>query len=188
MIIDHVYWSCCSCCSLIILGLGTHGLTADSTGELISLHVALKNELQRHIDAYKTAVHKLDELVSLHNIIIILICIWYINTIIQFQSNVTLNQDPASSSHQRLLATTRGDIQKRLIDNKTLLTLIDKPALTQLQPLITQLSARVQHDKEVLLQVGQIKRLDPTVENVDERFDFVHFELLSMIVSRRVLY
>lgn len=83
---------------------------------------------------------------------------------------MTLNQDPASSSHQRLLATTRGDIQKRLIDNKTLLTLIDKPALTQLQPLITQLSARVQHDKEVLLQVGQIKRLDPTVENVDERY------------------
>ncbi|XP_077292427.1 uncharacterized protein LOC143915593 [Arctopsyche grandis] len=129
-----------------VQGLGTHGLTADSTGELISLHVALKNELQRHIDAYKTAVHKLDEL-----------------------SNVTLNQDPASSSHQRLLATTRGDIQKRLIDNKTLLTLIDKPALTQLQPLIAQLANRVQHDKEVLLQVGQIKRLDPTVENVDER-------------------
>lgn len=86
-----------------------------------------------------------------------------------FQSNVTLNQDPASSSHQRLLATTRGDIQKRLIDNKTVLTLLDRPVLGALPPLIQQLSSRVQNDKEVLSCVGQIKRLDPTLENVDER-------------------
>lgn len=45
-------------------GLGTHGLTADASGSLISLHVALKNELQRHVDVYKQALHKLEELVS----------------------------------------------------------------------------------------------------------------------------
>lgn len=45
-------------------GLGTHGLTADSAGTLISLHVAMKNELQRHVDVYKQALHKLEELVS----------------------------------------------------------------------------------------------------------------------------
>lgn len=44
-------------------GLGTHGLTADATGSLISLHVAMKNELQRHVDVYKQALHKLEELV-----------------------------------------------------------------------------------------------------------------------------
>lgn len=121
-----------------VQGLGVHGLTADYTGSLISLHIALKNELQQHIDTYKIAIHKLEEL-----------------------SNITLNQDPAQSSHQRLLAITYEDIQQRLIDNKTILTILDKPTLKQLSQLIENLSQRVQNDKEVLLCVGQIKRLDP---------------------------
>lgn len=119
-------------------GLGVHGLTADHTNSLISLHIALKNELQRHIDTYKIAIHKLEEL-----------------------SPITINQDPAQSSHQRLLAISYNDIQQRLIDNKTLLTILDKPALKQLKTLIENLSERVQNDKEVLFCVGQIKRIDP---------------------------
>uniref|UniRef100_A0A182M7M0 Mitochondria-eating protein n=2 Tax=Myzomyia TaxID=59140 RepID=A0A182M7M0_9DIPT len=128
-----------------IQGLGVHGLTADQTGSLISLHVALKNELQRHIDTYKTAIHKLEEL-----------------------SPVTAHQDPAQSSHQRLLAIGYGDIQQRLIDNKTLLTMLDKPALKQLAQLVENLSQRVQNDKEVLFCVGQIRRTDATA-NTEER-------------------
>lgn len=50
---------------MIFSGLGTHGLTADASGSLISLHVALKNELQRHVEVYKQALHKLEELVRL---------------------------------------------------------------------------------------------------------------------------
>lgn len=117
-----------------------HGLTADHTNALTSLHTALKTELQRHIDTYKAAIHKLEEL-----------------------SPITVNLDPAQSSHQRLLAISYNDIQQRLIDNKTMLTMLDKPALKQLQFLIENLSQRVQNDKEVLFCVGQIKRLDQQI-------------------------
>ncbi|XP_034488415.1 uncharacterized protein LOC117792393 [Drosophila innubila] len=120
-----------------VQGLGVHGLTTDVSGQLISLHVALKTELQRHVDTYKMAIHKLEEL-----------------------SMVTVNQDPAHSSHQRLLAINYGDIQQRLIDNKTLLTMLDKPALKQLYTLVENLSTRVENDKDVLSCVGQVKRLD----------------------------
>ncbi|XP_055594654.1 uncharacterized protein LOC129745527 [Uranotaenia lowii] len=128
-----------------IEGLGVHGLTADHSGSLISLHVALKNELQRHIDVYKAAIHKLEEL-----------------------SPVTVNHDPAQSSHQRLLAISHGDIQQRVIDNKTLLTMLDKPTLKQLAQLLDNLTQRVQNDKEVLFCVGQIRRID-TAANTEER-------------------
>lgn len=102
--------------------------------------------MQRHIDTYKIAIHKLDEL-----------------------SPVTVTQDPAQSSHQRLLAISHSDIQQRLIDNKTLLTILDKPVLKQLCQLVDNLSQRVQNDKEVLFCVGQIKRIDSTA-NTDSRF------------------
>lgn len=120
-----------------VQGLGMHGLTADYTNALNSLHVTLKNELQRHIDTYKVAMQKMLEL-----------------------SPITVNQDPAFSSHQRLLAISYNDIQQRLIDNKTLLTILEKPSLKQLSELIENLSKRVQNDKEVLFCVGQIKRID----------------------------
>ncbi|CAG9794926.1 unnamed protein product [Diatraea saccharalis] len=129
-----------------VQGLGTHGLTADASGALISLHVAMKNELQRHVDVYKQALHKLDEL-----------------------SSVTLNQDPASSSHQRLLALSHADVERRLIDNKSLLTIVDKPALRQLPTLVASLAARVESDKAVLACVGQIKRSDPALDLNDTR-------------------
>ncbi|GBP28776.1 hypothetical protein EVAR_19818_1 [Eumeta japonica] len=132
--------------SEICKGLGSHGLTADSSGALISLHVAMKNELQRHVEVYKQALHKLEEL-----------------------SPVTINQDPASSSHQRLLALSHGDVERRLIDNKSLLTIVDKPALRQLQTLVESLAARVDNDKSVLTCVGQIKRSDPTLDLSDTR-------------------
>ncbi|XP_028037033.1 uncharacterized protein LOC114248110 [Bombyx mandarina] len=129
-----------------VQGLGTHGLTADSSGTLISLHVAMKNELQRHVEVYKQALHKLEEL-----------------------SPVTVNQDPASSSHQRLLALSHADVERRLIDNKSLLTIVDKPALRQLPTLVASLAARVESDKAVLACIGQIKRTDPTLDLSDTR-------------------
>lgn len=130
---------------LIHSGLGLHGLTADYTNSLNSLHITLKTELHRHIDTYKTALQKLDEL-----------------------STITVNQDPAFSSHQRLLAIGHSDLQQRLIDNKTLLCVFEKPALKQLQQLVQNLASRVQNDKEVLFSVGQIKRIDPQA-NTEQR-------------------
>ncbi|KAH9644631.1 hypothetical protein HF086_011800 [Spodoptera exigua] len=129
-----------------VQGLGTHGLTADASGSLISLHVALKNELQRHVDVYKQALHKLEEL-----------------------SPVTITQDPAASSHQRLLALSHADVERRLIDNKSLLTIVDKPALRQLPTLVDALASRVESDKAVLACIGQIKRSDPTLDLNDTR-------------------
>lgn len=130
-----------------VQGLGVHGLTADYTNALNSLHITLKSELHRHIDTYKIALHKIDEL-----------------------SAITINQDPAFSSHQRLLAIGYADIQQRLIDNKTLLTVFEKPAMKQLHQLVDDLAARVQNDKEVLYSVGQIKRIDPQA-NTDQRYE-----------------
>ncbi|XP_068625691.1 uncharacterized protein [Battus philenor] len=129
-----------------VQGLGTHGLTADSCGALISLHVAMKNELQRHVEIYKQALHKLEEL-----------------------SPVTVQSAPAASSHQRLLALAPADVERRLIDNKSLLTAVDKPALRQLPALVAALAARVDCDKAVLACLGQLKRGDPTLDLSDTR-------------------
>ncbi|CAH2260021.1 jg27011, partial [Pararge aegeria aegeria] len=85
------------------------------------------------------------------------------------QSSVTVSQDPASSSHQRLLALSHADVERRLIDNKSLLTIVDKPALRQLPTLVASLAARVESDKAVLACVGQIKRSDPTLDLSDTR-------------------
>lgn len=136
-----------------VRGLGLHGLTADSANALNSLHITLKSELHRHIDTYKSALQKIDEL-----------------------SAITVNQDPAFSSHQRLLAIGYDDIQQRLIDNKTLLTVLEKPALKQLHQLVDNLAARVQNDKEVLYAVGQIKRIDQ-LANTEQRYDLSREDL-----------
>lgn len=135
-----------------VQGLGSHGLTATNaatneagSGALNCLHITLKAELHRHIDTYKAALQRIDEL-----------------------SAVTVNPDPARSSHQRLLAIGYADIQQRLIDNKQLLDVLERPALRQLQQLVGELAARVQNDKEVLYAVGQIKRVD-ALANTEQR-------------------
>ncbi|GJQ85485.1 hypothetical protein Trydic_g23075 [Trypoxylus dichotomus] len=124
-----------------VRGLGGHGLTPN-VGGLAHLHAALKTELQRHIDAYKNVLHKLDEM--------------------GLGANDT--KKPVDASHQRLLSLHYSDVQQRLIDNKTLLTLLDKPALKQLNPLIDTLATRVQNDKEALFCVSQLKRIYPAID------------------------
>lgn len=96
---------------------------------------------------------------------------FYLNRSLHFsqQSPVTVNQDPASSSHQRLLAISHSDVERRLIDNKSLLTIVDKPALRQLPTLVASLAARVESDKAVLACVGQVKRSDPALDLNDSR-------------------
>lgn len=115
--------------------MGCHGLTPDATG-LTNLHTALKTELQRHIDAYKSALHRMEEL----------------------GLGATDSKKPVDASHQRLLSLPHTEVQERLIENKTILTLLDKPALKQLQPLVDTLALRVQNDKEALFCVSQLKR------------------------------
>jgi hypothetical protein len=124
-----------------IQGLGCHGLTPEASG-LTHLHVAIKAELHRHIDAYKSALHRLDEL----------------------GLAAASSKKPVDASHQRLLSLHHADVQQRLIDNKTLLTILDKPDLKQLRPLLDTLATRVQNDKEALFCVSQLKRLQPSSE------------------------
>lgn len=116
--------------------MGCHGLTADAGG-LTHLHGALKAELSHHIEAYKSGLHKLDELGLTTN---------------------TLKK-PVDASHHRLLSLHYEDVQQRLIDNTTLLTVLDKPTLKQLKVLIDTLTVRVQNDKEALFCISQLKRL-----------------------------
>lgn len=120
---------------MLFAGLGCHGLTPDASG-LTNLHTALKVELQRHIEAYKSALHRLEEL----------------------GLGSTDSKKPVDASHQRLLSLHHSEVQERLIENKTILTLLDKPALQQLRPLIDTLAMRVQNDKEALFCVSQLKR------------------------------
>jgi len=106
----------------------------------MSLHSALKRELQFHIDTFKLAINVIDETES------------------------SVVADPAHASHQRLLAFKYDDIQKRLIDNKILLTKLETPGLNQLDTLVESLKKRVDKDKEVLLCANQIKKLDRDVD------------------------
>lgn len=109
-------------------------------GSFISLHSALRRELQFHVETYKLAISVIDE------------------------TETSTCLDPAQSSHQRLLAFKYDDIQKRLIDNKILLTKLETPGLKQLSILVDNLKKRVDKDKEVLLSVNQIKKLDKDVD------------------------
>lgn len=85
-----------------------------------------------------------------------------INVIDETES--TVNTDPAHASHQRLLAFKYDDIQKRLIDNKILLTKLESPGLKELGLLIDTLKTRVDKDKDALLCVNQIRKLDRDVD------------------------
>lgn len=114
--------------------------STSENGNLVSLHSALKRELQFHIETYKLAINVIDE------------------------NETATSSDPALSSHQRLLSLKYDDIQKRLIDNKTLLTRLEAPGMKQLDTLVDNLRKRVDRDKEVLLCVNQIKKLDRDVD------------------------
>lgn len=117
--------------------------STNENGSFISLHSSLKRELQFHIETYKLAINIIDE------------------------TETSTNSDPAHASHQRLLAFKYDDIQKRLIDNKILLTKLETPGLKQLDTLVENLKTRVDKDKEVLLCVNQIKKLDRDVDLKD---------------------
>lgn len=80
------------------------------------------------------------------------------------ETETSANSDPAQASHQRLLALRYDDVQKRLIDNKTLLTKLENPGLKQLDTLILNLKKRVDKDKELLLCVNEIKKMDRDVD------------------------
>lgn len=79
------------------------------------------------------------------------------------ETELTGSCDPAQASHQRLLAYKYDDVQQRLIQNKTLLTKLEQPG-KQLDSLLGHLRHRIEKDKEVLVAVNEIKKLDRDVD------------------------
>ncbi|XP_053975480.1 uncharacterized protein LOC128874610 [Hylaeus volcanicus] len=130
-------------------GLGKHGLVASpQTGNLenggasnlLPLPVALKEELENRIDAYKLAVHKIES----------------------FGKNARTHkadQGVQAASHQRQLSLKYSEIQQRLIDNQSLLNTLEKAGdPSGLESLLSELKRRVEQDKEALRQWTALRK------------------------------
>lgn len=126
-------------------GLGQHGLVGTHDESLTNLHDALKVEFQRLVDTYKAALVKLEELSLAGSG--------------KKCPEVSRGPAPVAASHQRQLSLQQGDIQERLIKNKTLLNVVE-PAVENrsLAILLTILRRRVECDKDALFQFTQLRK------------------------------
>ena len=128
-----------------IEGLGNHGLVNSSDEKLVSLHDALKKELQSMVHQLKIGVQKLEELNLAHR-----------RTITQSLYN---SPAPIRGSHQRMMQVTKTDVMERLIKHKTLLNVVE-PATTKtrLDELVRILNERIESDKEVLFHFSGLRK------------------------------
>ncbi|CAN8000101.1 unnamed protein product [Ixodes pacificus] len=119
-------------------GLGQHGLVGASGGVLVHLHDALRAELDLLLHQLKVSAQKLDALAA------------------QGPQRVSLSHGPAptTASHQRQLSIRQGQVQERLIKNKTLLNALEPVDQAGLEGLLAVLRRRIQLDKDVLFQAG----------------------------------
>ncbi|XP_076677925.1 uncharacterized protein LOC143374014 isoform X1 [Andrena cerasifolii] len=130
-------------------GLGKHGLVASSptsssenagASNLLPLPVALKDELEGRIDAYKLAVHKIESFGK-------------------HARTHKADQGVQAASHQRQLSLKYSEIQQRLIDNQSLLNTLEKAGdPSGLESLLSELKRRVEQDKEALRQWTALRR------------------------------
>ncbi|XP_064468514.1 uncharacterized protein LOC135379202 [Ornithodoros turicata] len=127
-------------------GLGQHGLVAGGAdGGLVSLHDALRTQLDYLAHQYKVAVQTLDELALARG---------------APPASLCHGPAPTGASHQRQLSVAQLEIQERLIKNKTLLNALE-PALAGHAPLdaiLARLRSRIQLDKDVLFQFTQLRK------------------------------
>ncbi|XP_071827061.1 uncharacterized protein [Apostichopus japonicus] len=129
-------------------GIGEHGMV--KLGEsVLNMHDALKQELDRTIVSYKTAIQKLDQLSLAHNKPITL--------------TVLVNKRSSFNNHQMLMRFTQDAIQERLFKNKTILNTIESSLNPHLPYLISNLKQRVEYDKHALLAFGRLRREIPTI-------------------------
>ncbi|KAK2587701.1 hypothetical protein KPH14_003816 [Odynerus spinipes] len=129
-------------------GLGKHGLvpsslegTTNSTNSnLVPLPVALREQLESRIEAYKLALHKIESFgkhTGAHKV----------------------DQGVQAASHQRQLSLKYSEVQQRLIDNQSLLNTLEKAGDPyNLESLLVELKRRVEHDKEALRQWTTLRR------------------------------
>ncbi|XP_012062268.1 PREDICTED: uncharacterized protein LOC105625533 [Atta cephalotes] len=130
-------------------GLGKHGLVPSSqtnisensvTPNLVPLPVALREELETRTEAYKLALHKIEN----------------------FGKHAGTNkadQGVQAASHQRQLSLKYSEIQQRLIDNQSLLNTLEKAGgPCSLENLLAELKRRVEQDKEALREWTALRK------------------------------
>ncbi|XP_060825236.1 uncharacterized protein LOC132912125 [Bombus pascuorum] len=130
-------------------GLGKHGLVASChpsnlenarASNLVPLPVALKEQLESRIEAYKLAMHKIES-VGKH------------------ARTHRADQGVQAASHQRQLSLKYSEIQQRLIDNQSLLNTLEKAGdPSSLESLLSELKRRVEQDKEALRQWTALRK------------------------------
>ncbi|OAD56505.1 hypothetical protein WN48_03192 [Eufriesea mexicana] len=130
-------------------GLGKHGLVASCqpsnsengvASNLVPLPVALKEQLESRIDAYKLAVHKIESFGK-------------------HARTHRADQGVQAASHQRQLSLKYSEIQQRLIDNQSLLNTLEKAGdPSSLESLLSELKRRVEQDKEALRQWTALRK------------------------------
>ncbi|XP_015184847.1 PREDICTED: uncharacterized protein LOC107070830 [Polistes dominula] len=129
-------------------GLGKHGLVPSNlegsansnNSNLVPLPVALREQLEARIEAYKLALHKLESFGK--------------NTGVH-----KVDQSVQAASHQRQLSLKYSEVQQRLIDNQSLLNTLEKAGNPyNLESLLVELKRRVEHDKEALRQWTALRK------------------------------
>ncbi|XP_076630620.1 uncharacterized protein LOC143346429 [Colletes latitarsis] len=130
-------------------GLGKHGLVPSvqtsnlengGASNLLPLPIALKDQLENRIDAYKLAVHKIESFGK-------------------HARTHKADQGVQAASHQRQLSLKYSEIQQRLIDNQSLLNTLEKAGdPTALESLLSELKRRVEQDKEALRQWTALRK------------------------------
>ncbi|XP_033344258.1 uncharacterized protein LOC117230682 [Bombus vosnesenskii] len=130
-------------------GLGKHGLVASchpsnlenaGASNLVPLPVALKEQLESRIEAYKLAVHKIESFGK-------------------HARTHRADQGVQAASHQRQLSLKYSEIQQRLIDNQSLLNTLEKAGdPSSLESLLSELKRRVEQDKEALRQWTALRK------------------------------
>ncbi|XP_012222782.1 uncharacterized protein [Linepithema humile] len=131
-------------------GLGKHGLVSSSqtnstensmTSNLVPLPVALKEDLETRTEAYKLALHKIENFGK-------------------HAGTHKADQGVQAASHQRQLSLKYSEIQQRLIDNQSLLNTLEKAGgPCGLENLLAELKRRVEQDKEALRQWTALRKM-----------------------------
>lgn len=138
-------------------GLGKHGLVPSSqtnisensvTPNLVPLPVALKEELETRTEAYKLALHKIENFGK-------------------HAGSNKADQGVQAASHQRQLSLKYSEIQQRLIDNQSLLNTLEKAGgPCSLENLLEELKRRVEQDKEALREWMALRKSTSGPTNV----------------------
>ncbi|KAH9520306.1 hypothetical protein Btru_060455 [Bulinus truncatus] len=160
--------------------MGQHGLVSNGSGEtFMTLHDALKREMEKSINHLKSALHQLDQL-------------WMSNKhpVIKLTSDESLSTEVC---HQRMMQVNRDFVVERLYKNKSLLNSLE-PVITDryIDDLIETLQNRIENDKILLFHESELRKMsgdnqipDLHVSQLLAEYYKGYSVLLGMLVERR---